>query len=544
MGSHSEYPTSELQSTILTATSIREIPREPRREEVYRPEPRAGAVEPMMHTTVNPQSKAQAKPRPGMVVFLSLLGLLLWSIGVFFYNINNFSVFGADRWWFNTPTVNYLINTSIETLREQWIAGLAFAIFSFTPLFRRAIADKLLPRDLLKLLLAFTVFQAIYVAQVYYEQTHELGPTSYGLFLVVAAALLGGWRLGVQFGIVHALSLAAMYYFVTYIPENEDPYSFLRYFLTETYYLVPIWLGGIVGYIGAQLGQRRFQWFRIVLFGFFAEFILMACTMMSSWAPPWFLERFIQNVFTTPLLLLAFAWLVYYHQSFSSGTLKLTQTELALAEAELKALRAQINPHFMLNSLSVIHHLVRTQPETARNLLLDLSDLFQHTLRAGDFVPLSRELEHVRAYLALEQARLTKRLNVMWAILAEDKLDTPVPTLILQPIVENAIQHGIAPKPEGGTVSILVKQTGDDLHIQVVDNGVGFDVSALRGNNDAHPNRPSIGVQNIDLRLRLLYGEAYHLQIASTPGAGTTVELRIPVTSEIALETSKELVKA
>ncbi len=532
----------ELQSTVLTAKGIHEIPKEGTMGSNAYSEPRLGST----MQSVMPQSKAQ--PRPVVVVFLAILGLLLWTAGVFFYNINEFFLFDPERWWFNTPTVNYLINTSIDTLREQWLAALAIVIFSFTPLFRRAIADRLLPRDSLKLFIALVICQAIYVAEVYYEQTHELNPTSYGLFLVVIAGLLGGWRLGLQFGAVHALSLAAMYYFVEVLPNDENPESFLRFVLTGTYFLVPLWLAAVTGYLGQQLKQKRFQWFRVIWLGFFAEFILLLCSVLSTWDPPWFLERFIQNVFTTPLLLLAFAWLVYYHQSFSSGTLKMTQTELALAEAELKALRAQINPHFMLNSLSVIHHLVRTQPETARNLLLDLSDLFQHTLRAGDFVPLSRELEHVRAYLALEQARLTKRLNVMWAILAEDKLDTPVPTLILQPLVENAILHGIAPKPEGGTVSILVKQTGDDLHIQVVDNGVGFDTSPLvtksEGIEKSERDRPSIGLKNIDLRLRLLYGEAYHLQIASTPGAGTTVELKIPVSSETILEPTRELVKA
>ena len=224
--------------------------------------------------------------------------------------------------------------------------------------------------------------------------------------------------------------------------------------------------------------------------------------------------------------------------SVAHRKLRMTQTELALAEAELKALRAQINPHFMVNSLSVIHHLVRTQPDIARNLLLDLSDLFQHSLRAGDFVPLSQELEHVRAYLALEQARLTKRLNVMWAVLAEDKLDTPVPTLILQPIIENAIVHGISPKPEGGTVSILVKQTGTDLHIQVADNGVGFNVESLQQESE----RPSIGLKNVDFRLKLIYGEAHRLQIDSTPGAGTTMEFKIPLVEAIELgKESKEL---
>jgi Histidine kinase/Histidine kinase-, DNA gyrase B-, and HSP90-like ATPase len=543
----------ELQSTILTAKDIHEISKE---HEIPK-EGKFGSS--MSGPPMQPTSAAnyqQSKTRPRATLSLSILGLLLWTVGVFFYNVNDFFLFDPEAWWFGPPTINSLINDSIGTLNEQWIAALALGVFSFTPLFRRAIHDRLLSRDELKLFFVFAGLQAIFLAQIYYEYTHELSPVSYGVFLVVIAGLLGGARLGLQFGLFHALSGAAVFYFYVIMPESEDPASFLRIFLTELHILVPIWVGWIAGYIGEHRGQRRFSWLTLLLLGFTAEFAIMFCTIISSWAPSWYFQRFTNNFFTTPLLLLAFSWLVYYHQSFSSSTLKMTQTELALAEAELKALRAQINPHFMLNSLSVIHHLVRTQPETARALLLDLSDLFQHTLRAGDFVPLRQELEHVRAYLALEQARLTKRLNVMWAVLAEDKLDTPVPTLILQPIVENAIVHGIAPKSEGGTLSILVKQSGDDLHIQVVDNGVGFDTStlkevALKGHSEkglskkehGERERPSIGVQNIDLRLRLLYGEAYRLQMASTPGAGTTVELKIPVTSAPVLEPTRDLVK-
>jgi LytS/YehU family sensor histidine kinase len=523
----------ELQSTILTEKNIRGIPRGKS----------DSTVEPTMQpTSVLHQKASQTRPRTA--IWLATGILLVWTTGVFFYTVNQFILLQADRWWFEPFTVNNIINTSIGTLREQWIPALAVGLFSFTPLFRRAIHDRLLPNDGLRLLLVFAGLQAIFLSQVYLEHTQKEMQMSYGIFIVVIAGLLGGPKLGLQLGLFQAVTNALVFqYFIIHVQDNSTQ-GFLRTFLTELHILTPIWVGWTTGYVGTLLKQKRFSWQSLLLLGLVAEFMIMFCTLISNWSPSWYFQRYFHNALTTPLLLSAFAWLVYYHQSFSSGTLKMTQTELALAEAELRALRAQINPHFMVNSLSVIHHLVRTQPETARSLILDLSDLFQHTLKAGDFVPLSRELEHVRAYLALEQARLTKRLNVMWAVLAEDKLETPVPTLILQPIVENAIVHGIAPKPEGGTVSILVKQSGDDLHIQVVDNGVGFDTAALRGESDLHPNRPSIGFNNIDLRLRLLYGEAYHLQIASTPGAGTTVELRIPVTSELVLgeQSSRQLV--
>jgi LytS/YehU family sensor histidine kinase len=519
----------ELQSTILTAKDIHEIPK-------------GGSFGPSMQSTsVLHQQASRSRQRPRTVILLSLLALTTWSVGVFFYAVNDFFLFNPETWWFSTPTPNYLINITIDTLQEQWVAGLGLLLLGFTPLFRRAIQDKLLVGDQTRLLLVFALLQGLLVAQFYYFYNLEdvRHVHSYGLFLVIAAGLLGGWRVGLFTGILNMLSLGVLQN--VYISPDT---SFVRVCLTELRLIVPIWVGGITGYIGGLLGEKRFSWGVVLLLGVLAEWTIMFFSVISNWSPADFVDRFFYNVFTTPILLLGFSFLVYYRMEYDQGTLKMTQTDLALAEAELKALRAQINPHFMLNSLSVIHHLVRTQPETARNLLLDLSDLFQHTLRAGDFVPLRQELEHVRAYLALEQARLTKRLNVMWAVLAEDKLETPVPTLILQPIIENAIVHGIAPKPEGGTVSILVKQLGDELHIQVVDNGVGFDTDAL-GTEDVHEGkRPSIGLQNIDLRLRLLYGEAYRLQIASTPGAGTTVELKIPVTATPVLETTKELVRA
>jgi uncharacterized membrane protein YeaQ/YmgE (transglycosylase-associated protein family) len=521
----------ELQSTILTAKDIHEIPKGGN----FGPSMFESSTKPT--SGLRQQESRRSRQRPRTVILLSLLAITSWSVGVFFYAVNDFILFKPDTWWFSTPTPNLLINLTITTLQEQWVPALGLLLFGFTPLFRRAIQGKLLVGDHTRLLLVFALLQGLLVAQYYYfynlEDPDLNHVHSYGLFIVIAAGLLGGWRVGLLAGLLNMLTLGALYN-VYKIPDS----SFIRVCLTELHLVVPIWVGIMVGYIAGLLREKRFSWIVVLLCGLLGEWAVMAFTLISNWSPSEFVDRFLYNVFTTPIFLLGFSFSVYNRMEYDEGTLKMTQTELALAKAELRALRAQINPHFMLNSLSVIHHLVRTQPETARNLLLDLSDLFQHTLRAGDFVPLRQELEHVRAYLALEQARLTKRLNVMWAVLAEDQLDTPVPTLILQPIIENAIVHGISPKPEGGTVSILVTHTGDDLHIQVVDDGVGFDVSALHGHKDnpSHANRPSIGVQNIDLRLRLLYGEAYRLQIASTPGAGTTVELRIPATPTLTLE--------
>jgi signal transduction histidine kinase len=477
---------------------------------------------------------------PLNIVALLTIGLVLWAVGVYFYQINNFMLFDPEIWWFKPKdifNVPFLVDSTIAAFREQWVPLIVLAAASFLPVVKRSILGRLEGRDSLNLFLLLAFVQTILVAQIFYLDYREIDFSTFGVFFVVVAGLLGGWRMGVQIGLVHLLLFGGIFYY-DMVVRHDSSLSYIRMMLTELHLLAPIWAGVVAGYLGEPLGLKRFNWPFVLTVGVVAELVLVLVTMISSWSPVEYVHRYLSHFLATPLMFLGFCWLVHYHLSSSDGKLRMTQTDLALAEAELKALRAQINPHFMVNSLSVIHHLVRTQPDVARDLLLDLSDLFQHSLRSGDFVPLRQELEHVRAYLALEQARLTKRLNVMWAVLAEDKLDTPVPTLILQPIIENAIVHGISPKPEGGTVSILVKQAGDNLHIQVADNGVGFNVEHLQ----QHSDRPSIGIKNVDFRLKLLYGEAYRLQIDSTPGAGTTMEFKIPLVQEIKVAESTELV--
>ncbi len=485
--------------------------------------------QPMKPRTLPPKPKSQI--RPLTVVVVATLALLLWAVGVFYYQINENILFNPESWWFGPKdilNVPFLVDSTIAAFREQWLTLVFFAAFSFLPLFKRAIQDRHRAGDHLKLFLAFVLLEGLLVAQLFYLRSQQQEFNTYGVFYVLVAGFIGGWRLGIQVGLVNMLFMGGIHYYFDVFINGYDT-SFIRVLLTELHLIAPIWGGAVAGYVAERLGLKRFDWTFVVTLGILTELFLMITTAISSWAPTHYIQRSLYHVLATPFMFFGFSWLMHYHFSSADGKLRMTQTDLALAEAELKALRAQINPHFMVNSLSVIHHLVRTQPDIARNLLLDLSDLFQHSLRAGDFVPLHQELEHVRAYLALEQARLTKRLNVMWAVLAEDKLDTPVPTLILQPIIENAIVHGISPKPEGGTVSILVKQAGDNLHIQVADNGVGFNIESLQQESE----RPSIGLKNVDDRLRLLYGEAYRLQIDSTPGAGTTMEFKIPLVVQV-----------
>src|SRR5690606_7399119 len=201
-------------------------------------------------------------------------------------------------------------------------------------------------------------------------------------------------------------------------------------------------------------------------------------------------------------------------------------------DAKLDALRAQINPHFLFNILNTIASKSRTDPEEARQLLLRLSDFFRYAVRQeGHFAEFAQEYFFVRTYLSLEQARYGDRLRVRYDI-DPQVLTTHVPVLTIQPLVENAVKHGLADKVEGGTVHL--KARVDPLtrttSIQVADDGVGIPASVLAKITTGESGADGgVGLRNISQRLETLFGERYALNIQSTAGRGTVVDLRIPL---------------
>ena len=215
-----------------------------------------------------------------------------------------------------------------------------------------------------------------------------------------------------------------------------------------------------------------------------------------------------------------------------------TQIELAeldrsrtrLMETELRALRAQISPHFIYNSLTAIASFTRTDPARARELLLEFADFTRYSFRAhGEFTTLAEELRCVDRYLLLERARFGERLQVSLHIIPE-VLPVEVPFLCVQPIVENAVRHGLEGKPGPGHITITAEETRHEYRITVADDGVGITADVLQeALAPAEPGtRTSVGLSNVHERLRAVYGSAYGLQIDSRPGAGTTVVIRIP----------------
>ncbi|HHW07813.1 MAG TPA: sensor histidine kinase [Clostridia bacterium] len=212
-----------------------------------------------------------------------------------------------------------------------------------------------------------------------------------------------------------------------------------------------------------------------------------------------------------------------------------TQLELArieyqaslLNKAELKALQAQINPHFLFNALNTITSLVRSDPEKARHLLVSLGDFFRNNLQqAEDLVPLHRELQHVRSYVALEEARFGDKLKVIFDI--DPSFSCYLPPFTLQPLVENAIKHGLLPKKHGGTVTVCGTKDKHGYLIKVIDNGVGIEPNRIKKLLSENGVTGCIGIANVNNRLKNVFGPECGLQINSNFGQGTEVVLRIP----------------
>lgn len=201
----------------------------------------------------------------------------------------------------------------------------------------------------------------------------------------------------------------------------------------------------------------------------------------------------------------------------------LEEQRSAAMQARFDALRSQINPHFLFNVLNAATSLIWSEPEKARWILVKLSSILRRLLRGGeDFVPLSREIEFIDDYLSLEVARFGgERLKVEKA-LDPRSLDVPVPSMLLQPLVENAVRHGISPKIGGGVVRIEASRELSTLRVTVRDNGLGFKDTGREG----------IGLRNVRERLRVAYGQRASIEISSVPGEGTSVAIAMPVERE------------
>ncbi|HEX8000394.1 MAG TPA: histidine kinase [Pyrinomonadaceae bacterium] len=205
--------------------------------------------------------------------------------------------------------------------------------------------------------------------------------------------------------------------------------------------------------------------------------------------------------------------------------LEASQLETQLAQAQLDALRMQLHPHFLFNTLNTISVLMQEDVEAANRMLVRLSELLRLALRNTEAheVSLKQELEFLRGYLEIEQTRFQDRLRVLWQV-APDTLDAQVPNLLLQPLVENAIRHGIAPRATAdtaGTIEISAERHNGTIELRVRDDGAGLSLPQER-------NTSGIGLANTQARLQQLYGDAHHFRLAPAEGGGLIVSVTIP----------------
>lgn len=190
-----------------------------------------------------------------------------------------------------------------------------------------------------------------------------------------------------------------------------------------------------------------------------------------------------------------------------------------VSEAELRALQAQINPHFLFNALNTLYGIIPKEADGARRTVLNLADLFRYFLRnTQTYVSIEEELNVVKAYVEIEILRLKERLNVHFDI-DSALLSVPIPLLSVEPLVENAVKHGIAPRADGGTVRVTVRREGAHVWVEVADTGGGFAAAGREGGG--------VGLENVRQRLRLCYGPDAALEVLSS-ASGATVRFAVP----------------
>lgn len=213
-----------------------------------------------------------------------------------------------------------------------------------------------------------------------------------------------------------------------------------------------------------------------------------------------------------------------FYRRYRQNELKASQLETQLAQAQLAALRSQLNPHFLFNTLHAISALMYKDVRAANRMVSQLSDLFRMTLETSGTqqVRLKQELDFIQRYLEIQRARFSDRLQVRFSV-DEETLDAMVPSFILQPLVENAVRHGIAPRVEAGELEIVARREGDRLLLKVCDNGRGFPSEDVLGRG-----KHGFGLASTRERLRRLYNGSHLFALLNAPGGGAVVRVEIP----------------
>ncbi len=408
-------------------------------------------------------------------------------------------------------------------MQQLFVPLTGLLILSLTPFFQNVIISKQPSKKdrsrLFGTLLLILIINLL--ATVWLNEDIDLGLTN-GLLIVLVAAILGGWHIGLLFSLTATIFFIINHFILDQGIESLDHILIvINLAFSDLSVLVMIVSSVLIGVWSKISPQDLLIPNRLFLLGFLIEWI-SAWFFLLAYGDVDVLIEGLPGALLIGLALLLFGLLIQQvHGRETERRLTIAQT--AQTQAELKALRAQINPHFLFNALSTIRYHARTKPETAYDLLDNLSDVFHSVLRSDATITLDEELDTVKAYLAIEKARLGERLSINWQIDSMINRELPIPTLSIQPLVENAIVHGIAPNAQGGTLTISARQEVGYAQISIKDDGCGFKPHAPEVTGHG------IGLTNILQRMEAIYGAQYVPMIQSSPGKGTTITLKIPV---------------
>jgi two-component system, LytTR family, sensor kinase len=299
------------------------------------------------------------------------------------------------------------------------------------------------------------------------------------------------------------------------MPEKEDIWHFGPFLFVN----IPQWIWRLIRF-------RKGNWAMLPLFACVALTvgqIELADAVPAHWLFSWHPTNwgYALLVVMSSMMSVAMAIKIWNNTRIE---MNLEQNQQLLLKARMDALTSQINPHFLFNTLNTVSSLIRFDPDMARGVVLKLSNILRRLLRKHEtFVPLREELAFIDDYLDIEVIRFGRDKLQIFKEIDEDSLETFVPSMLLQPMVENSIKHGLAPRLEGGQIHLRARNFDGRLLIEIEDNGMGISPERL-----AEVYGGGIGISNVHERLRLLYGDQFKMNIRSKEGEGTQIHIEIP----------------
>jgi two-component system LytT family sensor kinase len=299
------------------------------------------------------------------------------------------------------------------------------------------------------------------------------------------------------------------------MPEKEDIWHFGPFLFVN----IPQWIWRLIRF-------RKGNWTLLPLFACVALTvgqIELADAVPAHWLFSWHPTNwgYALLVVMSSMMSVAMAIKIWNNTRIE---MNLEQNQQLLLKARMDALTSQINPHFLFNTLNTVSSLIRFDPDMARGVVLKLSNILRRLLRKHEtFVPLREELAFIDDYLDIEVIRFGRDKLQIFKEIDEDSLETFVPSMLLQPMVENSIKHGLAPRLEGGQIYLRARNFDGRLLIEIEDNGMGISPERL-----AEVYGGGIGISNVHERLRLLYGDQFKMNIRSKEGEGTQIHIEIP----------------